>query len=211
MSKYGILFDADKCIACQACFVACKEENQVDPGMQWVRIERREDPKARIITYFRASCQHCDEPACLKVCPAKAISKGRFGEVAVDQSKCIGCKACLAACPYGAPQFNDAKKTSYFGGKAPLAVRELEPWQKHVPGKAEHCTLCPQRLGEGRLPACVENCSTGALTLIDYDALKPEEAALLKRAQMMTAKAGTQPKVRYLSSHVNFAEMSIKR
>ncbi|WP_308694801.1 hypothetical protein [uncultured Sutterella sp.] len=62
MSKYGILFNVDNCIACQTCFVACKEENQLHPQMKWMRIERREDPKARIINYFRASCQHCEDP-----------------------------------------------------------------------------------------------------------------------------------------------------
>ena len=210
MAKYGILFNADKCIACQACFVACKEENQVHPGMKWVRIDRQEDPKARVITYFRVSCQHCEEPACMKVCPAKAISKGKFGEVLVDQAKCIGCKMCLAACPYGAPQFNDAKVTTYWPGKKPLVERPLEPWQQHVAGKAEHCTLCSHRLAKGKKPACVENCSTGALTLIDYEALKPEEAEAIKRAQMMTSAAGTKPKVRYLSSHVDFAKLSVK-
>ena len=210
MAKYGIIFNADRCIACQACFVSCKEENQVHPGMKWVRIDRTEDPKARIITYFRVSCQHCEDPACMKVCPAKAISKGKFGEVLVDQTKCIGCKMCLSACPYGAPQFNDKKVTSYWPDKEPLAKRPLQPWQNHVAGKAEHCTLCSHRLAKGQKPACVESCTTGALTLVDYDALKPEEVALLKRAQKLTENAGTNPKVRYVSSHVDFSSMTLK-
>lgn len=210
MAKYGILFNVDRCIACQACFVACKEDNQVHPGMAWVRINRIEDPKARVISYFRSSCQHCEDPACMKVCPVKAVSKGAFGEVLVDSKKCIGCRMCLAACPYGVPQFNDAKVTNYFGDKAPLVERALELWQQREPGKAEHCTLCTHRLAEGRKPACVEYCSTGALELVDFEALTPEQKKRVEAARMMTAAAGTNPKVRYLSTHVDFSKVSTK-
>lgn len=94
MSQFGIIVNVDKCIGCQACFVACKEENKVAPGIQWNQIHRAENLQDRIINYFRVSCQHCDNPACLPVCPAKAIYKGPHGEVLVDQSKCIGCGAC---------------------------------------------------------------------------------------------------------------------
>lgn len=90
MSQFGIIVNVDKCIGCQACFVACKEENKVAPGIQWNQIHRAENLQDRIINYFRVSCQHCDNPACLPVCPAKAIYKGPHGEVLVDQSKCIG-------------------------------------------------------------------------------------------------------------------------
>ena len=78
---------------------SCKEENKVAPGIQWNQIHRAENLQDRIINYFRVSCQHCDNPACLPVCPAKAIYKGPHGEVLVDQSKCIGCGACASACP----------------------------------------------------------------------------------------------------------------
>ncbi len=98
MSQFGIIVNVDKCIGCQACFVACKEENKVAPGIQWNQIHRAENLQDRIINYFRVSCQHCDNPACLPVCPAKAIYKGPHGEVLVDQSKCIGCGACVASC-----------------------------------------------------------------------------------------------------------------
>lgn len=99
MSQFGIIVNVDKCIGCQACFVACKEENKVAPGIQWNQIHRAENLQDRIINYFRVSCQHCDNPACLPVCPAKAIYKGPHGEVLVDQSKCIGCGACAMGLP----------------------------------------------------------------------------------------------------------------
>ena len=123
MSQFGIIVNVDKCIGCQACFVACKEENKVAPGIQWNQIHRAENLQDRIINYFRVSCQHCDNPACLPVCPAKAIYKGPHGEVLVDQSKCISCGACAMACPYGAPKFNRSGKTSYWDGPALLPFR----------------------------------------------------------------------------------------
>ena len=103
MSQFGIIVNVDKCIGCQACFVACKEENKVAPGIQWNQIHRAENLQDRIINYFRVSCQHCDNPACLPVCPAKAIYKGPHGEVLVDQSKCIGWGGPATACPRRAP------------------------------------------------------------------------------------------------------------
>ena len=172
MSQFGIIVNVDKCIGCQACFVACKEENKVAPGIQWNQIHRAENLQDRIINYFRVSCQHCDNPACLPVCPAKAIYKGPHGEVLVDQSKCISCGACAMACPYGAPKFNRSGKTSYWDGPA-LASVPLQPHQQRTPGKAERCTLCVQRTSNGQVPKCVEACAVKALTFVDYDNLTP--------------------------------------
>lgn len=115
--------------AAHACFVACKEENQVAPGVKWNHLERLEHPAEEVIEYFRVSCMHCENPACMKVCPVKAVYFGPHGEVLIDQKKCIGCKGCLAACPYSAPKFSDPNKQSYFGDLKPLggrsAVRQL--------------------------------------------------------------------------------------
>lgn len=210
MSRYGIIFNVDRCIGCEACFVACKEENKVAPGIQWNKIRRIENVGKRVINYYRVSCQHCEDPACMKVCPAKAISKGPHGEVLVDHKKCIGCRMCLAACPYGAPLFNEDGRTGYFGDKEPLLKPEPKAHQVRVPGKAEHCTLCTHRLAEGRLPACVENCSTKALTLVDYDSKDPEVQALIKRSICLSEEAGTQPKVRYICSNMAFKSVKLK-
>ena len=206
MSKFGIIVNVDKCVGCHACAIACKEENRVAPGIFYERIHREENIEKNVISYFRMSCMHCENPACMKVCPAKAIHRGPGGEVLVDHKKCIGCKMCLAACPYGAPQFNDKGETSYWPGKTPLAERPLEPWQKHVAGKAEHCTLCSHRLAQGLKPACVENCSTGALTLVDYENPAPEVAKRLGAARMMKAEKGTNPKIRYIGSHFDISK-----
>ena len=151
---------------------------------------------------------HCDKPACMPVCPVKAIHRGPAGEVLVDQKKCIGCRMCESACPYGAPKFNASGETNYFGGKTPLAIRELEPWQRHAAGRAEHCTLCTHRTSQGRPPACVEACGIGAMTWVDFDAPTPEAEKLIAAAKPMNAAAGTEPKIRYVGRHLDAAAMS---
>lgn len=210
MSQYGIIFNADRFIGCEACFVACKEENKVAPGMQWNKIRRVENVERNIINYYRASCQHCEDPACMKVCPMKAIHQGKFGEVLVDQAKCIGCKMCLAACPYGAPLFNEKGVTNYFGDKEPLLKPTPKPHQVRTPGKAEHCTLCVHRTERGELPACVEACGIHAMTLVDYDNPTPETAKLIEAARPLNEAAGTKPKIRYIAKHMDVAKMAVK-
>ena len=113
---------------------------------------------------------------------------------------------CEKACPYGAPQFADPKKTSYFGEKTPLEVIPVRPENTRTPGKAEHCTLCTHRTSKGLPPACVAACATGALTFVDYDNPSPEAKALLAKARPMNEAAGTHPKVVYVSSHTDFAK-----
>lgn len=208
MSRFGIIVNVDKCVGCHACAIACKEENQVAPGIFYERVERFENIADNFINWFRVNCMHCDKPACMPVCPAKAIHRGPAGEVLVDQKKCIGCRMCERACPYGAPKFNASGETNYFGGKTPLAIRELEPWQRHAAGRAEHCTLCTHRTSQGRPPACVEACGIGAMTWVDFDAPTPEAEKLIAAAKPMNAAAGTEPKIRYVGRHLDAAAMS---
>lgn len=207
MAKFGLLVNVDACIGCQACFVACKEENQTAPGVAWNRIKRIEDLKARVINYFRVSCQHCDDPACMKVCPVKAIHKGQFGEVLVDDQKCIACHMCEKACPYGAPMFADPNAAKgYWPDKPAIAERIFAPHQTRKIGRAEHCTLCSHRLAAGQQPACVEHCPTGALRLVDRES----DAAWLKAQSAGKEAMQTKPAVRYLSTYVDFGNVDLK-
>ena len=179
MPRYGMIIQIDRCAGCFSCQVACKEENKVAPGIFYERIHREENPEAMVVNWFRVSCMHCDEQACMPICPAKAIYRGPAGEVLVDHEKCIGCTMCAMACPYGAPMFNRSGRTSYFGDREPLQIVDLEPWQKHRKGRAEHCTLCTHRTSKGRPPACVEACGIGALTWVDYDNPTEKTAPLI--------------------------------
>ena len=143
MSRYGIIFNVDRCIGCEACFVACKEENKVAPGIQWNKIRRIENVGKRVINYYRVSCQHCEDPACMKVCPAKAISKGPHGEVLVDQQEVHRLQDVRwppartvrrSSTRTAGPDTSATRSRSSIPSPRPISVR--------VPGKAEHCTLC---------------------------------------------------------------------
>ncbi|GAA4878708.1 formate dehydrogenase FDH3 subunit beta [Ferrimonas pelagia] len=163
MATMKFMCDTKRCIECNGCTVACKNENS--EALEW-GIQRR-----RVVTIndgqpgeasISVACMHCDDAPCMKVCPANVFSKTEDGIVLHDKERCIGCGYCLYACPFGAPQF---PKKSVFGGK----------------GKMDKCTFCAggpnteagsaeekkqygaNRIAEGKLPMCAELCSTKAL------------------------------------------------
>jgi molybdopterin oxidoreductase, iron-sulfur binding subunit len=178
MSRYGIIVNVDRCAGCFACAVACKEENQVAPGIFWEKIKRDENVRDNVINWFRMSCMHCDDPACMKVCPMKAIHKGPHGEVLVDQQKCIGCKMCMAACPYGARSYNPEAKV------------------------VEKCTLCHHLQEVGDQPACVKVCCAKARFFGDVDDPESDVSKVLAAAGTENVHSmpdsGNHPTVRYI-------------
>ena len=142
MEHYGILFNAELCVGCQTCEVACKQEHGSPVGVNRIRIFRKGPYKknGRLrLDFHMVRCMHCIDPKCMEACPVKAISCGPLGVVAVDPETCTGCKLCIEACPISAPQFNPEK------------------------GIVELCNLCSHRTAKGKLPMCVKHCMTNAL------------------------------------------------
>jgi anaerobic dimethyl sulfoxide reductase subunit B (iron-sulfur subunit) len=186
MAQLGWMIDLSRCIGCHACAVACKAENNTSPqtaplpmrsgrpvGVNWRRVIQRENGSypTPSRTFVTMACNHCSEPACRKACPVDAISKrASDGIVLIDQSLCIGCRDCLWACPYGAPQLNGET------------------------GKFEKCTLCVHRIDAGLQPACVTTCPGRALTLETFDPAHSGEGAPAGFA----APIYTIPSVRFL-------------
>jgi anaerobic dimethyl sulfoxide reductase subunit B (iron-sulfur subunit) len=148
MSKQlGFRLYLGRCVQCAACEVACKSANAIDLGVKWRRVAVHwEDTSAKVINIaLSRSCLHCAAPACLVICPAKAISKRvEDGIVIVDSKKCIGCRQCEKACPYGIPQY----------GKD---------------SRMQKCHLCLPRLGANKLPACVSTCPADAIEFGDVE------------------------------------------
>lgn len=148
--QYAFYFDASRCLDCFACEIACKAEHNLSPkvtaepgtqGPRWRRVYTvdRLSVQNSPVRYVSLSCMHCEKPACEAVCPTGAIHKrATDGVVLVDQSECIGCHYCFSACPYGVPQYDSD-------------------------GTMQKCTMCTERLAEGKGPACVEACCGGAL------------------------------------------------
>jgi anaerobic dimethyl sulfoxide reductase subunit B (iron-sulfur subunit) len=144
--QYGFCFDADRCVQCLTCEVACKAVHNIEPGTKWMRVVDIWGGVYPNVTraFFALACMHCGKPACVEVCPTGAISKrSEDGIVVVDRDKCNGCQDCFSACPYGVPQFADN-------------------------GIMEMCDFCA---GMNIEPACALSCPTEALEFGKLDEL----------------------------------------
>ncbi|MFH1146159.1 MAG: 4Fe-4S dicluster domain-containing protein [Pseudomonadota bacterium] len=141
---------------------------------------------------FLLLCNHCDEPACVRVCPTKATYKRKDGIVVMDYHRCIGCRYCMAACPYGARSFN-------FGDPKPLLKHENPKFPARMRGVVEKCTFCSERLAEGLKPACAE-ASNGGIIVGDLDDPNSEVRQALRENYSVRRKPslGTQPSVYYI-------------
>ena len=177
--RLGMVVDLALCIGCNACAVACKQENDVPLTKfnTWVeswdvddggRIRRANLPKL---------CNHCANPVCVHVCPTGASYVDADGSVQIDAGKCIGCKYCMAACPYG--------------------VRYLV----EETGDVHKCTFCHHRSSNGLLPACVGTCVTKARVFGDLNDPDSDVSKLLAEAgggEVLLADMGMEPSVRYV-------------
>lgn len=168
MSDYYIYQDQKRCIGCRACEIHCKTENNVQVGPSFCKIINV-GPTVRggvpRMDFIFMPCFHCEKPWCVSACPTGAMQKReKDGIVFVEQDLCIGCKACITACPWGTPQWN----------------RET--------GKAFKCHYCKDRLDEGLQPACVTGCTTAALKWV-----APSESTQMRREQFAKAIAQGWP------------------
>jgi molybdopterin-containing oxidoreductase family iron-sulfur binding subunit len=177
--QFAYALDLSRCIGCRRCVYACVAENNQsrDPQIHWIRVHAMEKEKGVDLShsdpyyepqevpeegrfYVPVACQQCENPPCTKVCPVGATWKEEDGIVVIDYDWCIGCRYCMAACPYGARHFNWAEPTIPKGELNPNThVLGNRPRQK---GVVEKCTFCIQRARAGRYPACVEVCPVGA-------------------------------------------------
>jgi len=155
----GMLVDLTKCIGCGWCQEACKQSNGLPAqapmrkgsdqsplslsAWSWTVVEPQQvDNKGEVSQVFvKRQCMHCLDPACVSACPVGALKKGELGAVTYDPSRCIGCRYCMVACPFGVPKFE---------------------WNEPLP-RIQKCTFCADRQEAGTVPACVKACPTGAL------------------------------------------------
>ncbi len=212
---FGYALDIQRCIGCRKCVYACVEENNQsrDPQIQYIRVLRFKDGNMDLeesdiyydpdqvpeegYYYMPVQCQHCENSPCRKACPVKATWKEPDGIVVVDYNWCIGCRYCMASCPYMGRWFNWTD---------PVIPKEEMNTDTHYLGNrprmrnvVEKCTFCIQRVRKGRYPACVEICPVGARkfgNLLDPDS---EINWILKNKRVFRLKEelNTQPKFFY--------------
>ncbi|KKM10844.1 hypothetical protein SY88_12000 [Clostridiales bacterium PH28_bin88] len=200
---WGFVVDTRKCIGCGRCVRACKEENHVplddhvyrtwverymvdtndrvwvdspDGGLHGFPADREDVPKPAKSFFTPKLCNQCEKPPCVRVCPVAATYRTGDGVTLVDQERCIGCRYCIQACPYGA--------------------RFLHPELK----VADKCTWCYHRITKGMLPACVQVCPVGARVFGDLEQPDSPVRAILEseRVNVLKPAMGTEPRVYYL-------------
>lgn len=181
--RYGMVIDLRKCIGCHTCSVACKRENAVPLGVwrSWVKqIEKGRYPHVRK-SFLPLLCNNCENPICVTVCPVRASYQRKDGIVLVDPHRCIGCRYCMAVCPYDA--------------------RYINPRVNVV----EKCYWCFHRVDQGMKPACVEACPPQARIFGDLNDPNQEVGRLLATnpVQVIKPEMGTYPKVFYIEADLD--------
>jgi formate dehydrogenase iron-sulfur subunit len=170
MARMKFLCDAERCIDCNACVTACKNENEVPWGINRRRVVTINDGKPGERSVSMA-CMHCTDPPCAAVCPVECIYSTEDGIVLHNKDQCIGCGYCFYACPFGAPQY---PQVSNFGsrGKMDKCTYCAGGGGSEAPGSAEEfAKYGSNRFGEGKLPMCAEMCSTKSLLAGDGDVI----------------------------------------
>ncbi|WKZ37376.1 MAG: dimethylsulfoxide reductase subunit B [Anaerolineales bacterium] len=160
--QLAFYFDASACTGCKACAIACKDRSDLPVGINWRKVYQYEGggwvshpenkdlliPSNLFVYSVSTACMHCEKPICMEVCPATAITKREDGVVLIDNTKCIGCRYCEWACPYGAVQFNEEK------------------------GYMTKCDFCQDLQAKGQKPVCVDACVMRVLDVGELDELR---------------------------------------
>lgn len=183
MTRYGLVIDQERCIGCDCCTIACKMEHQLEKGFIHVFTQGTNAKDCPIgdfpnltLTFLPKTCNHCENPPCLEVCPAEAITKREDGIVIIDEKLCTGCQSCMEACPYDVIIFDQVK------------------------GIAEKCNLCAHRIDEGLEPFCLVCCEGQAIYFGDLsDEYSIVSKVIRERESFrLKEKLGTGPSVYYL-------------
>ncbi len=200
--KLGMTIDLKRCMGCHTCALGCKMQNNVPMGMLWNRIltdggedvdtARGEFPHL-YKSWMPLACLHCENAPCVKVCPVGATYRDEDGRVLINYDRCIGCRYCMAACPYNVRVFNwqnPVREPGHSYGEAPARPK----------GVMEKCTLCVERTSKGQEPRCVEVCPAKARKFGDLDDPNSDVSKAIRErgGQQLLAEKGTKPQIYYL-------------
>jgi Fe-S-cluster-containing dehydrogenase component len=212
----GMLINLIKCAGCYSCAIKCKQEHFLPPGIMWGRLlvseQKGKYPSVKRSLY-PVLCNHCQDPACVKVCPTGATQQRKDGIVWIDHDKCMGCRYCMVACPYQVRSYLPEDQKEYFPNQG------LTEWEKmgrklypHQSGVVTKCNFCMERIDQGikkgltpgkdreATPACVITCPNKARYFGDLDDPESEISLLIreKKASPLHQEQGTEPCVYYV-------------
>jgi molybdopterin-containing oxidoreductase family iron-sulfur binding subunit len=204
--KWVMVIDLAKCDGCKACTRACSKMHFVPPYQEWIRVYEVTGNAAAGSYYLPRTCMQCDNPPCVRGCPTGATFKRTDGIVMQDNERCIGCRNCIAQCPYSARSFNWSEPAHSPEELAqPYSIEYNYP---HHRGVVEKCIFCPSMLREGQLPACAQACDMGAVYFGDQleDAVTNAKGQTIQFSKIakrgaafrLMEELGTEPRVYYL-------------
>lgn len=203
--RYVMLVDMTRCIGCHTCAIACKLGNNLPKSVKWNNVltfggSEIDTPHGTFpnleMRFLTLACQHCEDPGCVKACPAGATYKRDDGIVMQDYDKCLGCRLCIMACPYlNVRTYN--QETPGYDTNFPLGDENIRQQQK---GTVSKCIFCYQRIDRGLIPNCVEVCPVHARFFGDIEDTDSEVYRLLntRTSTRLLEGKGTRPSVYYL-------------
>ncbi|MDY0220053.1 MAG: 4Fe-4S dicluster domain-containing protein [Desulfobacterium sp.] len=192
--RYGMFIDLEKCVGCNACTIACIRENSTPRGIGYIDVLTMEVSRGSYLdTYFQPmQCMHCENPACVPVCPVGATYKREDGIVVQDLTRCIGCKYCMQACPYQIRHFNK---------QPPFTFRRPNPSGGTYPGGVVlKCTFCQHRIDAGNITtACTEACPAHARYFGDLNDPDSEVSRMIftRKGVALLPEKLTHPQIYY--------------
>jgi len=208
--EFVMVVDLAKCRNARKCIDACQSMHHLPKEDEWIRVFLMQDSESTAPYWFPKTCFHCNSPSCVNVCPVGATFKRLDGLVLIDNERCIGCKFCMAACPYSSRVFNWAEKepgeetVSHGHGDHKHSIETSNPQLAGTVGK---CDFCPDMANEGVLPHCIDACPNGVLYFGDKkEDIVTNGVETVRFSQLIYDKAGyrymeelgTRPSVYYL-------------
>ncbi|MCR2036209.1 4Fe-4S dicluster domain-containing protein [Adlercreutzia mucosicola] len=207
MTKYGMAVDTKRCTGCNMCSMACRVDHNLPTEVLYSRAHTEGGehfrqaggtyPDQVTMKFYTLACQHCDDPACVEICPTGASQKREEdGLVLVDGEACIGCESCIAACPYEGVRTLVPQSPTY---PLDFALGDAAA-AEHLPNTVEKCTFCAERLDRGEKPLCIDICPAYARTFGDLDDPESEISKVLaaREHEQLLADQGTGPNVYFL-------------
>ena len=205
--KFIMVIDLARCANERKCIEGCQKMHNTLPPIEYIKVKRMQDSELAAPYWFPQPCYHCDNPPCTKVCPVDATFKRSDGIVVVDSERCIGCKFCMAACPYSARSFNYGRPQQMAFDKTHPHTDSCCNTNPSTVGTVSKCDFCPDHAEKGILPSCVSDCPNGTIFYGDeYEDAVTNGEETYRLSELLKSRAGyrqfeelgTKPRVYYL-------------